>query len=133
MGYAADMNSKLVILLLSMALLGAGQRGGGGGAGRGGFGPVDDGPLAPRATTDIARAKADREQNLKDATLLAYLSAKVRDDLSDSSSFTLSLEMLKRLDEVEKVAKRLRLRLKTGNARPEAAPIGIDASKGRGR
>jgi hypothetical protein len=125
------MNSKLVILLLSMALLGAGQRGGGGG--RGGFGPVDDGPLAPRVTTDIARAKADREQNLKDATVLANLSAKVRDDLSDSSSFTLSVEMLKRLDEVEKVAKRLRLRLKTGNARPEAAPIGIDASKGRGR
>jgi hypothetical protein len=132
LGYAAEMSSKLVILLMSMALVGAGQRGTGGG--RGGFGPVDDGPLAPRATTDIARAKAEREQNLKDATLLANLTGKVRDDLSGSSSFTLSVEMLKRLDAVEKVTKRLRARLKTGNPRPEESQIGVDASKaGRGR
>jgi hypothetical protein len=124
------MNSKLVILLMAMALVGAGQRG----SGKGGFGPVDDGPLAPRATTDIARAKAEREQNLKDATLLANLTGKVRDDLSGSSSFTLSVEMLKRLDEVEKVTKRLRSRLKSGNPMPENVLMGVDASKaGRGR
>jgi hypothetical protein len=126
------MTSKLLFMLMSMALLGAGQRGSDGG--RGGFGSPDDGPLPPRATTDIARAKAEREQNLKDATLLANLTGRVRDDLSGSSSFTLSVQMLKRLDEVEKVTKRLRARLKSGNPRPEESQIGVDASRaGRGK
>ena len=119
------MNSKLLILLVGLTIVGAGQRGGGG---RGIPNP-DSEPVPPRAASDIGRAKLERELNVKDAQRLAELADKVRDDLTSSSSFTLSLGMLKNLDEVEKVTKRLRSRLKSGNPRPDPAPMGTDASK----
>ncbi|HWC96580.1 MAG TPA: hypothetical protein VG456_07520 [Candidatus Sulfopaludibacter sp.] len=124
------MDCKLLILLLGLSLAASGQRGA---SGRGGF-PVDDGPLPPHATTDIARAKADREQNLKDATRLSDLAALVKNDLSETSSFTLSLSTLKNLEEMEKLSKKLHARLKTGDAKPDSVPSGNDAGRrGPGR
>jgi hypothetical protein len=131
------MNSRVrrcAVLILAAGLLASveGQRGGG--AGRGIANPEDGVVLPPFGTTDIGRIKAEREQSLKDATRLSELAEKVKDDLSVSSSFTLSLGTLKNLDEMEKLTKKLRSRLKTGTPRPDPAPDAYDVTRhGPGR
>ena len=87
-------------------------------------------PPPPRAASnaDIGRAKAEREQNLKDATRLAELAEKVRHDLEGSSSYTLSISTVKDSEEMAKLSKQLHARLKTGNPRPDQTPAGFDAS-----
>jgi hypothetical protein len=116
-----------LLVVAAGLLLGAwGQRGGG--SGRKGS-PSDD-PDAARssATGDIGRAKADRDQNIKDATRLAELAEKVRQDLVAGSSFTLSLATLKDTDEINRLSKKLYARLKTGNPRPDPAANPYDAT-----
>ena len=56
--------------------------------------------------------KADHEKSLKDATELMRLSEELRIGLEKSDRFILSLDNLKKLDEIEKVVKRIRSRMK---------------------
>ncbi len=56
--------------------------------------------------------KAEHEKTLKDAQELVKLSEELHDDLIKSDRHVLSLTNLKRIDEIEKLAKRIRGRLK---------------------
>jgi hypothetical protein len=116
-----DSRRWCVAVLMAGGLL-FGQRGGRSGPAF----PADDVPL-PRMAADAA--KADREQNIKDATRLAELSEKVKADLSSSSSFTLSLTTVKNAEEMAVLARKLHSRLKSGYGRPDPAPMGYDASQ----
>jgi hypothetical protein len=56
--------------------------------------------------------KADYQQNLKDARELIDLSKSFELDLEKSDRFVLSLGLLKKLDEMEKITKRIRGRMR---------------------
>ena len=56
--------------------------------------------------------KAEREQNLKDAARLAGLAEQLRQDLEKNDRFVLSLFTLKKTDEIEKLVKKIRSRLR---------------------
>lgn len=56
--------------------------------------------------------KADHERSLKDASELISLSEELKIDLEKSSRHVLSVASLKKLDEIEKIAKRIKSRLK---------------------
>jgi hypothetical protein len=56
--------------------------------------------------------KYDHELNLRDATELARLSAEVRDDLEKSDARVVSVKMLKKLDDLDKLTRSIRSRLK---------------------
>lgn len=56
--------------------------------------------------------KADYEKNLKDARELTALSRSLEDDLEKNDRFVLSLSSLKKLDDIEKLTRRIRGRMK---------------------
>ncbi|MBZ5580720.1 MAG: hypothetical protein LAQ30_00695 [Acidobacteriia bacterium] len=56
--------------------------------------------------------KAEHEQNLKDAAQLVELSQGLKDDLEKNDRFVLSLATLKKTDEIEKLVKKIRSRLR---------------------
>ncbi len=56
--------------------------------------------------------KADFEKNIADAQKLVELSKELEKTLETNTRFVLSIEDLKRLDEIEKTARRIRSRLK---------------------
>ncbi len=56
--------------------------------------------------------KADYEQNLRDARDLMDLSKSFELDLEKSDAFVLSLGLLKKLDDMEKLTKRIRGRMR---------------------
>ena len=56
--------------------------------------------------------KADHEHNLKDAGELLKLSEELKIELEKNDRHVLSLGMLKKTEEIEKLAKRIRGRLK---------------------
>ncbi|HYZ83643.1 MAG TPA: hypothetical protein VE621_04550 [Bryobacteraceae bacterium] len=56
--------------------------------------------------------KSDHKKNLKDADELMKLSEEVKIELEKSDGLVLSLGTLRKVEEIEKVAKRLRGRLK---------------------
>ncbi len=56
--------------------------------------------------------KAEHEQNLKDAAQLADLAEQLRADLEKNDRFVLSLSTLKKTDEIEKLVKKIRSRLR---------------------
>lgn len=56
--------------------------------------------------------KAEYDQNLKDARDLVELSKSFELDLEKSDRFVLSLGLLKKLDDMEKLTKRIRGRMK---------------------
>lgn len=56
--------------------------------------------------------KAEYEQNVKDAQELANLARSFEEDLEKDDRFVLSLSSLKKLDDMEKLTKRIRGRMK---------------------
>lgn len=54
----------------------------------------------------------DYERNVKDAAELAQLASAFQLDLEKSDRFVLSLSLLKKLDDMEKITKRIRSRMK---------------------
>jgi len=116
----------VVVFAAGLLLAAWGQRGGGRGVTAGDLPELP--PPAAVSSVDIGRAKAEREQNLKDATRLAELAEKVRHDLEGSSSFTLSISTIKNTEELEKLSRKLHSRLKSGTPRPDQTPEGYDAS-----
>ncbi len=56
--------------------------------------------------------KADHEKNLEDAAKLAKLAEDLRAGLEKSDRFVLSIDLLKQTEEIEKVARRIRSRMK---------------------
>ena len=56
--------------------------------------------------------KAEHEANIKDAAQLAALAAEVKEDIEKSDRFVVSMATIKKTDEIEKLAKRIRSRLR---------------------
>jgi hypothetical protein len=56
--------------------------------------------------------KLDHKKNLEDAATMAKLAQEVSEDLEKDDRFVVSLKTLKKLDEIEKLAKAVRGRLK---------------------
>jgi hypothetical protein len=56
--------------------------------------------------------KADYEKNLKDAQEMSTLARSFEEDLEKNERFVLSVSALKKLDDIEKLTKRIRGRLK---------------------
>lgn len=56
--------------------------------------------------------KADHERNVEDAALLVKLSEELKADLDKNSEHVLSVANIKKTEEIEKVAKRIRGRMK---------------------
>jgi hypothetical protein len=132
--WAAAVLCGAVLLTVAALSAGADQRGGGApGAGLGNLSSQDEAPAPPIKNADVAKAKADREQNIKDAARLEQLAAEVKRELESESAFTLSLASVKKADEMEKLSKKLHARLKANGANAPDPPSGMDASSGRGR
>ena len=55
--------------------------------------------------------KAEHQQNLKDAAELADLAEQLKIDLEKNDRYVLSMATLKKTDDIEKLAKRIRARL----------------------
>jgi hypothetical protein len=104
-----------VVLLLGAACL-ASQRGGGGGGSQG------PSTLERQADGDVRLPngksqkdeilKAEHAQNLKDAQELVDISEQLRDSLEKNDRYVLSLADLKKVDDLEKLVKRIRSRLR---------------------
>jgi hypothetical protein len=56
--------------------------------------------------------KAEREQNIKEAAQIAELAKDLQQELEKNESYVLSMASLKKTDEIEKLAKRIRGRLR---------------------
>jgi len=76
------------------------------------LGPPEDVRLPNGKLQKEAILSEDYEKSLKDARELARLSAELKTGLEDSSKHILSLQMLKKTEEIEKLAKRIHDRMK---------------------
>jgi len=56
--------------------------------------------------------KADHQQDLKDAAQLLDLSQQLKDELEKNDRHVLSIDALKKTEEIEKLAKRIRSRMR---------------------
>jgi len=56
--------------------------------------------------------KAEREENIRDAAKLVELSESLKTDLEKSDRFVLSMDTLKKTDDIEKLVKKIRGRLR---------------------
>ncbi len=56
--------------------------------------------------------KAEHEQNLKDASQLIDLAEQLKEDLEKNEHYVLSLATLKKTDDIEKLVKKIRSRLR---------------------
>jgi len=124
--------SRLAVLVgaVCLTLIGLGtteaQRGGGKGA----KADSEEQEAPQIKISDIAKAKADREENIKDAELLAKLAKEVTEELKSASQFTISVGSVKKADEMERVSKRLHARMKADNVPLPDAPDLLAPQKG---
>ena len=92
------------------------QRGGGiagsGDAQRGPGSDADDVRLPNGKSQKEEILKADYEQNLKDAAQLIDLAEQLKQDLEKNDRYVLSLATLKKTDDIEKLVKKIRGRLR---------------------
>jgi hypothetical protein len=56
--------------------------------------------------------KSDRDQNIKDAAQLIELAQQLQQDIERNDRFVLSLSTLKKTDEIEKLVKKIRSRMR---------------------
>ena len=73
---------------------------------------ADDGKLPNGKSQKDAILKAAYEQNLKDVTRLVELSGELKQDLEKGNRFVLSMATLKKTDEIEKLDKKIRSRMR---------------------
>ncbi len=100
--------SLAVVLLVG---LGEAQRGGG-----------QDGPSLPSRSDDVRLPngklqkdeilKAEHEQNLRDSAQLTELAQQLQQELEKDDRYVLSMSTLKKIDDIEKLAKKIHSRLR---------------------
>jgi hypothetical protein len=56
--------------------------------------------------------KAERDQNIKDAAQLAELAQQLQQDLEKNDRFVFSIATVKKTDEIEKLARKIRSRMR---------------------
>jgi len=100
----------LALILLAGVSMYAFQQG----AGRGGRGSHEEEDLVlPNGKSQKDEIlKLEHQQNLKDAAELAELADQLKIDLEKNDRYVLSMATLKKTDDIEKLAKRIRTRLR---------------------
>ena len=99
----------LVFLLAAVCNVASPQRGGD---------PSTPPPLSGEAKLPNGKSqrdailKAEHEQNLKDAAQLVDLSQQLQQDLEKNDTFVFSISTLKKTDDIEKLVKKIRSRLR---------------------
>ena len=84
---------------------------------------ADDAPTVPNTNTPDVRLpngkmqrdeilKAEHQENLKDAAKLAELAQDLKESLERDDRYVLSLSTLKKTDDIEKLVKKIRARLR---------------------
>jgi hypothetical protein len=102
--------SVVALLLFAGVTVFAMQQSGGGR--RGASGEDEDVVLPNGKLQRDEILKAEHQQNLKDAADLAELAQQLKTDLEKNDRYILSMSTLKKTDEIEKLAKRIRARLR---------------------
>ena len=75
--------------------------------------PVPDDPKLPNGKSQHDEIlKAEREQNIRDAARLVEMAGSLKTDLEKNDRFVLSLDTLKKTDDIEKLVKKIRDRLR---------------------
>jgi len=99
----------MVLLFTALSSVALSQRGGGRGEN-----PQDDPDvrLPDGKSQKEEILKAEHQQNLKDAAELADLAEQLKADLEKNDRYILSMATLKKTDDIEKLAKRIRSRLR---------------------
>ena len=104
------------VLSLAAACLAQGRSGGGGVGSQGPSTlerqPDGDIKLPNGKSQKDEILKAEHAQNMKDAQELVDLSEQLRDSLSKNDRYVLSLSDLKKTDDIEKLVKKIRARLR---------------------
>jgi hypothetical protein len=97
------------LLLLAVSTVALPQRGGGPPTG-----PPDEPEIRmPNGKSQKEEIlKAEHQQNLKDAAELAELAEQLKADLEKNDRYILSMATLKKTDEIEKLVKKIRARLR---------------------
>jgi hypothetical protein len=112
--------SVLIFLLAAISNVASPQRGGGGPdpstppsgiAGRSQEQPPDSKLPNGKSQRDEI-LKAEHEQNLKDAAQLVDLAQQLQQDLEKNDAFVFSISTLKKTDDIEKLDKKIRSRLR---------------------
>ena len=105
----------LGLLFAAVSIVAMGQRG----SGQGGQGPApisgdkpDDMRLPNGKSQRDEILKAEHEQNLKDAAQLSDLAQQLQQDLEKEDRFVLSMSTLKKTEDIEKLAHKIRTRLR---------------------
>ena len=100
-----------LVLLAGVSVYALQQQGGGRG-GRGGGEEEEDVILPSGKSQKEEILKAEHRQNIKDAADLAELAEQLKIDLEKDDRYILSMATLKKTDDIEKLAKRIRARLR---------------------
>jgi hypothetical protein len=100
-----------LVLLAGVSVYALQQQGGGRGGRRGG-GEEEDVILPNGKSQREEILKAEHQQNIKDAADLAELAEQLKIDLEKNDRYVLSIATLKKTDDIEKLAKRIRARLR---------------------
>ena len=69
------------------------------------------GPQFPMPRRPEARLRAEFQDNMKDAAALSLLAARLKREIEQNGTYVLSLETVKKTDEIEKLVKRIRDRM----------------------
>ena len=99
-----------LVLLAGVSVYALQQQGGGRGGGRRG-GDEEDVILPNGKSQKEEILKAEHRQNLKDAAELADLAEQLKTELEKNDRYILSIATLKKTDDIEKLAKRIRARM----------------------
>jgi hypothetical protein len=100
-----------LVLLAGVSVYALQQQGGGRGSRR--TGVEEEDVVLPNGKSQKEEIlKAEHQQNLKDAADLAELAEQLKIDLEKNDRYVLSMATLKKTDDIEKLAKRIRARLR---------------------
>jgi hypothetical protein len=100
-----------LVLLAGVSVYALQQQGGGRGSRRPGVEEED--VILPNGKSQKEEIlKAEHQQNIKDAADLAELAEQLKIDLEKNDRYVLSMATLKKTDDIEKLAKRIRARLR---------------------
>jgi hypothetical protein len=77
------------------------------------YGRLEDNPKLPNGKSQTDEVlKAERQDNLRDAAKLLDLAQSLKADLEKSDRFVLSMDTIKKTDDIDKLAKKIRDRLR---------------------
>ncbi|HXB68675.1 MAG TPA: hypothetical protein VNY05_10545 [Candidatus Acidoferrales bacterium] len=99
----------VVVLFTALSSVALSQRGGGG---RGSQQDEPEVRMPDGKSQKEEILKAEHQQNLKDAAELADLAEQLKADLEKDDRYILSMATLKKTDEIEKLVRRIRTRLR---------------------